>query len=165
MAAPDVHLRPAEPPDAEAAGAMHFASFVETYSDLADAAFWERATSERSIENWRRMLAADVPATLAEVDGAVVGLAIVAPAVARGETAPVREQELTNLYVLAAHQGAGIGRALLEAVLPQGAPAQLWVARGNPRAARFYEREGFSADGASVDGAGFGGIAALRMVR
>lgn len=111
----DVDLRPAVPSDAEAAGAMHFASFVETYSELADAEF--------------------------------------------------RERELTNLYVLARYQGAGIGRVLLEAVLPVGAPAQLWVARGNPRAVRFYEREGFTADGASVDGAGFGGIAALRMVR
>jgi hypothetical protein len=45
-----------------------------------------------------------------------------------------------------------------------GSPAQLWVARGNPRAARFYERNGFVPDGATDDGS-FGGIAALRLVR
>ena len=165
MTAAEVRLRPAAPADAESAGAMHFASFVETYSELAAPDFWDRATDERSIENWRRMLAGGVPAMLAEVDSAIVGLAMVAPAVTRDGIEPVRERELTNLYVLAQHQGRGIGRALLEAVLPAGAPAQLWVAQGNPPAVRFYERHGFVADGATVDGSGFGGIAALRMAR
>lgn len=144
---------------------MHFASFVETYSDLAAPAFWERATQERSIENWQRMLDGGTPAMLAEVGGTVVGLAVVAAAVTRDEIAPVRELELTNLYVLGRHQGSGIGAALLEAVLPAGASAQLWVAQANPHAVRFYERHGFAADGARVDGSGFGGIAALRMAR
>lgn len=165
MSAPTARLRPALLEDAESAGAMHLASFVETDSELAPAAFWEHATPERSIENWRRMLGSGIGATLAEVDGRIVGLAIVQPAAARGEIAAVREQELTNLYVLQSHHGTGIGQALLEAVLPAGAPAQLWVARGNPRAVRFYERNHFAADGAETDGATFGGIAALRMVR
>ncbi|MGO1598183.1 MAG: GNAT family N-acetyltransferase [Brachybacterium sp.] len=165
MTATEVHLRPADPADAAGVGAMHFASFVETYSELAAPDFWDRATAERSIENWRRMLDAGIPAMLAEAEGAVVGLAVVSVAVTRDEIEPVRDRELTNLYVLAQHQGSGIGRALLEAVLPAGAPAQLWVAQGNPQAVRFYERHGFAADGATVDGSGFGGIAALRMAR
>lgn len=165
MLADEVRLRPAVPDDAEDAGAMHYASFVETYADLADAGFWRRASRERSIENWRTMLSTGVEAMLAEADGSIVGVAITAPAVPRGEVAPLRGLELTNLYVLARHQGSGIGQDLLDAVLPAGAAAQLWVARGNPRAVRFYERNGFTADGAEDDGSAFGGIAALRMVR
>lgn len=165
MPVPDVRLRSARLEDAEAAGAMHFASFQETYAELASAGFWERASAQASIESWRRLLGEGTPATLAEAGGEVVGLALVAPAVTREVHAAVRPQELTNLYVLAAHHGQGIGTALLEAVLPGGAPAQLWVAQGNPQAVGFYEHHGFAADGASVDGAGFGGIAALRMVR
>ena len=51
------------------------------------------------------------------------------------------------------------------AVLPPGSPAELWVASGNPRAVRFYERNGFTPDGTTDDGSAFGGIAALRMLR
>lgn len=165
MSAPEFRLRPARPEDAEAAGIMHLASFRETYAQLASPEFWERATPESSIGSWRRMLAAGAPATLAEIGGAVVGLAVVAPAVTRDGHDAVRERELTNLYVLAERHGQGIGAALLEAVLPGRAPAQLWVAQGSPQAVGFYEHQGFAADGARVGGAGFGGIAALRMVR
>lgn len=49
---------------------------------------------------------------LAETVRTVVGLTFVEPAIARGEAEAVREQELTNLYVLAAHHGTG--QALLE---------------------------------------------------
>lgn len=156
-------LRPATLEDAEGAGAMHYASFVEAYTGLADASFWARASRERSIEGWRRMLQDGLEATIAEIEGSTVGLAITGPAVARGDLPPSRERELTNLYVLERHQG--LGTALLEAVLPPGTSAQLWVARGNPRAVRFYERHGFAADGATDEGSTFGEIAAQRMVR
>ena len=53
------------------------------------------------------------------------------------------------LYVLADHHGTGIGQLLLDAVVAPGVPAQLWVAEHNPRARRFYERNGFLPDGAS----------------
>lgn len=32
--------------------------------------------------------------------------------------------------------------------MPAGVPAQLWVAEEKPRARRFYERNGFTPDGA-----------------
>jgi ribosomal protein S18 acetylase RimI-like enzyme len=49
--------------------------------------------------------------------------------------------------VLAAHHGTGIGQTLLDEVLGSG-PAQLWVAKQNPRAIAFYRRNGFAFDGA-----------------
>ena len=124
---------------------MHYASFVETYADLADAGFWRRANRERSIENWRTMLSTGVEAMLAEADGSIVGVAITAPAVPRGKVAPLRGLELTNLYVLARHQGSGIGQDLLDAVLPAVHAAQWSCAATRGRCAtaqRLHRRRG-----------------------
>jgi GNAT superfamily N-acetyltransferase len=158
-------LRRATPDDAEGAGSVHYASWVEAYTGLASPSFWERASQEHSVASWRRMLENGLDATVAEVDGAIVGLAIAGDARRTGSHAPVRDRELNNLYVLEAHYGTGIGQALLDAVLPPGTPAQLWVAEANPRACRFYERNGFARDGATDPGAAFGGITVVRMVR
>jgi len=161
----DVMLREAAPEDAERVGAMHHASFVETYTGLAPESFWEWASVQRSIENWDRLLRNGVVATLAEVDGSVVGVAAAGEAVPRGDVQPVRDRELSSFYVLESHHGTGIGQALLDRVVPPGIEAQLWLARDNPRALRFYERNGFAPDGAENDGLGFGGIRAVRLVR
>lgn len=129
-----MNLRRATSDDAEACGVVQYTSWVQTYTGLADDEFWERMSAERCVAAWVGWLAAGLDATLAEVDGRVVGFAF------------ARESREN-------------------AVLPPGTPAQLWVADHNPRATRFYERNGFRADGATDDGEGFGGIAAIRMVR
>lgn len=151
--------------DAERVGTMHYASFMETYSGLASEDFWSRASAQRSIESWGRLLRHGFDAIVAEVDGAVVGVAAAGEAVTRGDLQPARERELSNLYVLQSHHGTGIGQALLDVVVPPGSEAQLWLARDNPRALRFYVRNGFAPDGAENDGSGFGGIRAVRLVR
>ena len=61
--------------------------------------------------------------------------------------------ELYALYALPELIGTGIGRALMSACLDRaverGFPRiLLWVVRGNTRARRFYERAGFTLDGA-----------------
>lgn len=62
------------------------------------------------------------------------------------------EGELYAIYALPEAWGSGSGPALLRAVL-EGlredgfATAILWVLEDNPRARRFYEREGWSLDG------------------
>ncbi|WP_255372045.1 N-acetyltransferase [Cellulosimicrobium sp. CUA-896] len=79
---------------------------------------------------------------------------------------PVRELELHSLYVLAVWHGTGVGTALLEAAVPPGTPAELWVAESNGRARSFYRRHGFEADGTREASAPrFGGLAEIRMVR
>ncbi|ADG75032.1 GCN5-related N-acetyltransferase [Cellulomonas flavigena DSM 20109] len=161
---PQVVVRPAVHPDAEAIAAVHHGSWVETYSDLLPGSHWETDTLERRTERWRRGLESGVPATVVEADGRVVGLALAGDAITVGPHAPVRERHLFMLYVLASHHGTGVGQALLDAVVPPGAPAQLWVAEVNPRARRFYERNGFVADGARHVDEG-SGIAEVRLVR
>jgi GNAT superfamily N-acetyltransferase len=60
----------------------------------------------------------------------------------------VRDREVSSLYVLASHHGTGIGQVLLDTVVAPRTPAQLWVAERNPRARRFYEKNGLLPDGA-----------------
>jgi GNAT superfamily N-acetyltransferase len=65
--------------------------------------------------------------------------------------------------VLSERHGTGIGALLLDAVLPPARPAELWAAEADPRARRFYEKHGFTPDGASLtDDLNF---ALIRMVR
>ena len=82
--------------------------------------------------------------TVAEVDGAVVGvLAVSQPATSPG-TPPVAW--IDQLYVHPAFVARGIGHTLLMhalAVLPR--PVQLYTFQANARARGFYERRGFVA--------------------
>jgi putative acetyltransferase len=58
-----------------------------------------------------------------------------------------------QLYVLPAHQGKGIGRALLATAKAGNAELRLWTFQRNVGARRFYEAEGFVAI-EETDGAG-----------
>lgn len=161
MVAPAFTLRPATPVDADGCAVVHHASWVQTYSALLPADHFETDTLAVRTERW---LANGAPVTVAEQDGQVIGFAIADRSRRVGEHPPVTERELYSLYVLGAHHGGGAGQALLDAALPPGSPAQLWVATGNPRARRFYERNGFRADVASHVGAQLD-LAEVRMVR
>ncbi len=62
--------------------------------------------------------------------------------------------ELFAIYVLPGAWGSGAGPALMETALValRGYPsATLWVLEDNPRARRFYEREGWILDGTRRD--------------
>jgi ribosomal protein S18 acetylase RimI-like enzyme len=157
--------------DAEALGRSHYASWVESYSPLLPAEFWGTFRVEQRIEGWRRLLV-EPPAgsrlVVALVDGDVVGHAMAG--MARngvGDAYPaVRDRELYSVYLLAEHQGAGLGRRLVDSVLDAHEPAQLWVFENNATAIRFYERLGFVPDGARHGfGPNLGNQAEIRMVR
>ncbi|MGO2359488.1 MAG: GNAT family N-acetyltransferase [Brachybacterium tyrofermentans] len=47
----------------------------------------------------------------------------------------------------------------------EGGPASVWVAEDNPRARRFYEKLGFTPDGATQVEEQLANIRDLRMVR
>jgi GNAT superfamily N-acetyltransferase len=56
-----------------------------------------------------------------------------------------REGWIDQLYVLPAHQGRGLGRALLEIASERYPELNLWTFQRNAIARRFYERQGFVA--------------------
>ena len=64
-------------------------------------------------------------------------------------TTPPASRELYFIYLLDAWHGTGIGQKLFDAAVDENEPLYLWVADDNPRAHRFYVRNGFTADGAS----------------
>lgn len=143
----NVVVRPVRVSDAEAIGRVHATTWHETYDHLISTAALEKVSPRRLAELWTSW-ASQGPeyvqyATL--VDGEVVGFAGSGPA--RDEDAP-RERELYFIYLLDAYHGTGIGQQLFNAVVPEGQPLYLWVAEDNPRAHRFYQRNGFVADGA-----------------
>ncbi|MCO7274010.1 MULTISPECIES: GNAT family N-acetyltransferase [Cellulosimicrobium] len=162
-------LRSAEPDDATRLALVHHTVWRATYADLVPDSFWQTATLEERTSSWKRRLGPEAPPgrsriIVAEVDDAVVGFGIGGPSREVGGHAPVRDVELYALYVLPEHHGTGTGQALLDVVVPPG-PAQVWVAEENPRARRFYARNGFEPDGPRHADTRFGGIVEIRLVR
>lgn len=158
-------VRGADAEDAPAIGLAQYDSWVETYDPIVTPDFWKRVTPELCIRTWEQWLADGLQASVGVVDDQIVGHAFTRPARTYSGYEPVRDLEVASVYVLAEHHGSGLGQALLDSIVTSDQPAQLWVALGNDRAIRFYERNGFRADGATDTGESFGGIAAQRMVR
>lgn len=157
-------LRPATVEDAVGCARVHHASWRETYFEMLPESHWESDTLENRIASWQRWLEAGAAVTVAETAGQIVGIALGGPGRTVGDHSPVQDHELYVLYVLKDHYGTGIGQGLLDAVVSPGTPAQLWVAEENPRARRFYERNGFIADGARHLDESLG-LAEVRLVR
>ncbi|MFI5755022.1 GNAT family N-acetyltransferase [Streptomyces sp. NPDC051569] len=89
---------------------------------------------------------------VAERDGRIAGWGCYGPS--RDEDAPAGAAEVYALYVLPERLSTGVGRALMDALLSrtasEGYPALLlWVLAENDRARRFYEKAGFTPDGAA----------------
>jgi GNAT superfamily N-acetyltransferase len=123
-------------------------SWPATYAPLAGkeyverglAKWWSREGTLRSIE------AGNI--TVAELDGAIVGMAGVGP----GTEARI----LWKLYVLPTAQGHGVGTALLNDVLDRARAdgeqaVRLEYLDGNHRAAGFYQSQGFQPLGRQSD--------------
>jgi GNAT superfamily N-acetyltransferase len=143
-----VTVRPVRDVDAEALGRVHATCWHETYDHIISKAALERVSPKRLAELWTHWAAQgpDFRMSAALVDGDIVGFAGSGPA--RDRDAP-RGRELYFIYLLDAWHGTGIGQQLFDAAIAAGEPAYLWVAEDNPRAHRFYERNGFVLDGAT----------------
>lgn len=156
--------------DAAALASVHTAIWRETYTGMMPERLLDDESRQRREQMWARILFADpVPqrTVVAEVGGELVGFASAGESFAHdAEKAlvPVRELQLYAINVLAAHHGTGIGQQLLDAAI--GAePAQLWVARDNPRAMAFYRRNAFAPDGVEFADPSLDNLVELRMVR
>ncbi|MET1086026.1 MAG: GNAT family N-acetyltransferase [Arthrobacter sp.] len=119
---------------------------------------------------WRHLLEAAEPADawVAADGGNVVGFSGIRrePGASSHGSAPPSsgDLELWGLYLLASHQGLGLGRRLLEAALGDEA-ASLWVAAHNARAIGFYAHFGFAPDGAADVIPEWENLREIRMVR
>ncbi|GAA4923472.1 GNAT family N-acetyltransferase [Actinoplanes utahensis] len=146
-----VLLRPVRDDELASVGVLHHRSRAAAYAHLLPAesfaARGPEALSAWWVERWRwekdthRM-------TVAEVGGELAGFTYVGPSETPGAA------ELYAIHVAPERVGTGIGRPLMVEALRQlagfGADrAVLWVLADNPVARRFYEKGGWTADGAS----------------
>lgn len=153
--------------DAEELASVHVQGWREAYGKLLPEHFYDDSARERRQGMWSRHLSQEDVGDrvrVARQGDRIVGFAMRGPAVEHEGHLPVRDEQLYALYVLARCYGRGVGRALLDQCL-SGRPAQLWVAKDNARARRFYERHGFAHDGTETVDHDLDGLVEIRMVR
>jgi GNAT superfamily N-acetyltransferase len=165
----DVQLRWATSHDARAVAAVHVDSWRQGYAGLIDQRVLDGLSVDERAEGWVRWIEnPEQPHRLvvAEIAGHIVGWATFGPARDEGMS---EHGELAGLYVHPDFWSQRIGHGLLrrvEAELHAAGfeHAYLWVLRGNDRAASFYSRHGWDADGAEKV-ADAGGATALHEFR
>jgi len=148
-----VEIRPARAEDAASLACVHVATWQAAYTHVFGTERLAGIEAERRVQAWERSLrepaAHDAVFVAVEQDAGIVGFASVGSC---RDGPHVPGGELYALYVLPEEWGTGIGTALhaagLDALRSAGyEEAILWVLEDNPRARRFYEREGWRADG------------------
>lgn len=132
-------IRPATAADARALAELEVRAWRWAYVDFV--AEEDMITIADRVRRWEGENVDG--AFVAEVDGRVVGVVQVDDA-----------GQLRGLYVEPAAQGAGLGAALHDFALAElaqrgASEATLWVFEGNGHARAFYERRGWTADGAT----------------
>lgn len=147
-----ISLRPATLADAAAIGALHVASWRETYGGVLP----NEALADLSVESrtamWCGVLGdPDAPGNMsvfvAETDGRIVGFGACGRQRDRALSEAGFGGEIGAIYVFRAHQHRGAGRAIMAAMaralsgLGHDA-ASLWVLRDNGPARGFYEALG-----------------------
>ncbi len=151
-----MQIRAAVPDDAEAIATINVDSWRATYAGHVPDELLAALDPAPRVEQGRRALARTdrLGATLVAVDdsGAVVGYTHYGPLRDGGQPHPT-EGEIYAIYVTPTAWGTGAGRALMAGALAALAaqrrdPVRLWVLPANDRARRFYERAGFTPDGA-----------------
>jgi RimJ/RimL family protein N-acetyltransferase len=144
-----LQVRRARPDDAAAIAEVHVRAWQDAYGHIFGAERLAGVTVARRLPMWRQILQDPAQTALvAENDaGSVVGWCTVAPSRDRDA-----DGEIWGIYVLPEAWGSGAGTALLAAgvdALSESGYRKiiLWVLEDNPRARRFYEREGWALDG------------------
>ncbi|MES1212895.1 MAG: GNAT family N-acetyltransferase, partial [Leifsonia sp.] len=140
-------VRAATVDDADGIARVHVESWRETYARLVEPGELDDLSVERRTDRWRQILDDGGSVWVAVSKDEVAGFAGLGGG---NHENPPRAVELGSLYLLAAQHGTGAGQALLDAAIGDS-PAFLFVARDNPRAIRFYERNGFAFDGVSEE--------------
>jgi GNAT superfamily N-acetyltransferase len=150
-----MQLRPAEPADAGEVGGVHVRSWQVGYRGLLPDDYLDRLQPEERARSY--LFGSCDPARphtiVAAEEEVICGFATTAPA--RDVDVP-GHGELCALYVDPPSWGRGIGQALISAARQRLAGdgfdhAVLWVLVANRRARRFYEADGWVADGSRRD--------------
>jgi ribosomal protein S18 acetylase RimI-like enzyme len=152
----DWTIRPAGTDDAADIALAQLLAWQCAYKGILTSEFLAALDLKRMTEAWRKALAKPSPGVrhlVVCVAGRAVGWSGYGPS--RDEADPgTGELQAINLHP--AYWSRGLGSALFRATEAGLAElgyrcAYLWVADGNERAARFYDRHGWCADGVSKE--------------
>ena len=142
-------VRRARLEDAAAIAAVHVRTWQTAYEHVFGAERLAAIDLNAREEQWRQRLGEpewQEVVLVVEDESSIVGFA----SCGESRDAP-GEGELYAIYVLPESWGSGAGPVLLAAALAALGEdfkrASLWVLEENPRARRFYEREGWTLDG------------------
>ena len=127
---------------------VHYHAWQQTYMGLVEQAFLDGMSLETSEKHALRSLQNGYKTFIARDGERVIGFASYGPY--RGDDV-ADAGEVIAIYLLREYYDRGIGRALMEGALDalKGySRVCVWALRDNARAIRFYQRCGFSPDGA-----------------
>ena len=144
-------IRRARPADAHGIASVHVRTWQAAYRHAFPAEALDGLSVDEREGSWRERLEEEANIWVAVEDEAVVGFAAAGPSRTEEGVA-----ELYAIYVLPEHWGSGAAHELMAAVSgwfreQQYTTGMLWVLADNPRARRFYEREGWRFDGRRTD--------------
>ena len=156
----DLVIRPAEPRDAAAIAGAHVAAWRVAYRGIVPDDYLDSATfSNARLTGWHARLDAGAEhydpldtVLVPECNGRAVGFGHVGLETPEAVVPPAEPQhgELYGFYLDPSVWGTGVAQALLDACTDQlrsrFSSASLFVLRDNPRARRFYERNGWAFD-------------------
>lgn len=147
-------IRAATISDAHDIAEVHVASWKAAYRGLMPDSVLDGLSGSKRAEMWQRIIAEQkFQLLVAEHDDRIVGFVNFGSA-RDPDVVPGLTGEILAIYVDPNRWHKGIGRGLLEAALSELKSAgcneaTLWVLDSNSRARVFYERAGFSVDGAT----------------
>ncbi len=166
-------VRGAMPSDAAAMGALHVAAWRSAYRGVMSDEYLDGLDPNTFGLRWESSLREGTVGSTVLValrEKRIVAMCAVGPFRSRSEDAdPTGELWMLNADPSAFGTGVAVAlhKAALQTLVDQGHRSiALWVVDRNPRARRFYEREGWVADGVErVDEVGGSPIHELRYVR
>lgn len=149
----DLSVRPPTPQDAARIAEVHIAAWRAAYADVMPADYLAGLNVRRATDRWTEDLdrpTDGVTSLVGEIDGTIQAISTVGPFRDRDAV----DDPSGELWMINAHPdafGTGIATALhrraLDRLRSDGHHrAALWVVDDNPRARRFYEREGWTLD-------------------
>jgi GNAT superfamily N-acetyltransferase len=146
-----VNVRRAGPADARGIAEVHTRTWQAAYRHVFPADVLDTLDVEERVRGWLERIEADMAVWVAESEDGIVGFVAAGPSRTEDGLG-----ELYAIYVLPEAWGSGAAPALMSAFKDwlerEGyTTAMLWVLADNPRARRFYEREGWRVDGERVD--------------
>jgi GNAT superfamily N-acetyltransferase len=149
-------VRRAEPADARGIAEVHTRTWQAAYWHVFPAEMLDALDVDDRVRGWLERIEADMAVWVAEAEDGIVGFVAAGPSRTEDGQGKEGQAELYAIYVLPEAWGSGAATGLMAAFKDwlgrEGyATAMLWVLADNPRARRFYEREGWRVDGERVE--------------